>query len=260
MTTSQVKSYLYSYRAGLSGINPIVPINHLLCQMDVVLTGSPVANDSTENGHAGYTYLYQKVVLNDVALKAPTSGTLTIADDSWTADTYAKALDNGTIFAPDENSKTLQHVKLISNPVADNMYTRTYNPGVHFNILAGQLPEGGIYHHLNSKNGERDTLSARPILLVPAKSYIIQLGGYWADDIDASGTHCTWRAMPDVKIPVVAAGNNGFQRGHHYTLLINMYGPQNITLGAVLDEWIEGGKVYTSTLNIVPADQYEGEY
>lgn len=250
MKETDAACYLYSYRAALSGLNPILHVQHLLCQMDVCVIGQPVNTDEGK-----YKYLYQMMAVDNIGFTAAQGGTLLIANDAWERDTYLSDLDAGNVFRPDDTQR--EHKCLLrSNPMSSNVWTRLYNKDVDFDAVRRQMTEAGwigessVYYHLNGRSGVQDTLTARPLLLPPQKEYILTIGGCWAD-IDKDGT-CRIQRLPVNPIRIASMDGKGFRRGHHYTLILTMYGPQKIGLGGLLDEWIEDGELHVNTLNLQP--------
>lgn len=250
MKDADAARYLYGYRAALSGLNPILHVQHLLCQMDVCVIGQPV---NTDEGR--YKYQYQMMVVDDIAFTAARGGTLLVASDAWERDSYLADLDAGNVFRLDD-TQVGYRCRLRSNPVAANGWTRLYNRDVDFDAIRRQMVDGGwidessAYYHLNGRSGVQDTLTSCPLLLPPQKEYILNIGGCWAD-IGKDGT-CRLQKLPVNPIRVASIDGKGFRRGHHYTLILTMYGPQKMGLGGLLDEWVEDGELHVNTLNLQP--------
>ena len=250
MSESDAARYLYGYRAGLSGLNPILHVQHLLCQMDVCIVCQPV---NTDEGR--YRYQYQMIALDRVDFVAAQGGTLLVANDVWERDSYLQEVKVGKVLFLDEAEKAYG-CRLRSNPMRNNEWTRLYNGDVDFDAVRqqmideGKISESTVYYHLNGRSGVQDTLTASPILLPPQKEYVLNLGGCYAD-IDRDG-NCIIRDIPVNPIRVASMDGKGFQCGHHYTLILTMYGSQKIGLGGLLDEWVEDGVLYVNTLNLEP--------
>ena len=250
MTESDAARYLYGYRAGLSGLNPILHVQHLMCRMDVCVVGQPLKSDEGE-----YRYQYQMMAIDRLDFVAAQGGTLTVANDEWERDTYLEDVKNGRVLVLDREKK--EYVcRLRSNPMVNNEWTRLYNRDVDFDavreqmVAEGKISEGTIYYHLNNRSGVQDTLTVCPILLPPQKEYVLNLSGCYAD-IDSDG-NCIIRDLPVNPIRVASMDGKGFQCGHHYTLILTMYGLQKIGLSGLLDEWVEDGVVHVNTLNLQP--------
>lgn len=250
MSESDAARYLYGYRAGLSGLNPILNVQHLLCQMDVCIVGQPVNTDEGK-----YRYQYQMMAVDDISFTAAKGGTLMVANDGWERDSYLEDVKNGKVFSPDHAVKEYK-CQLRMNPMQNNAWTRLYNRDVDFDAVRQQMIDEGkisgssVYYHLNNRSGVRDTLTVRPMLLPAQMEYVLDIGGYYAD-IDSEG-NCVIRDLPLNPIRVASADGKGFLCGHHYTLILTMYGLQKIALSGLLDEWVEDGVVHVNTLNLQP--------
>ncbi|MBQ8968739.1 MAG: hypothetical protein IJ064_03270 [Bacteroidaceae bacterium] len=236
------REYLYSGMSGNRGIHPRFHLHHLLSRFDVQVQGMKGANEK---------YSFLQVLVDSVVIKAPARGTLTIADDQWTDSiTYNQAVEAQNILTWGTDSTDYQLELIPHTTLTDGGCL----PGVDYSILQDSLQDLGIitsgmvYHQIC------DTLPT-PLCqaaLLPAAEegvsihvYYRYIFAHWDGatrtwTVDAKSTNAAtnqWQNSTRLMPRDTSGQPVRFKAGGQYTVLIKIYGPEEITATvAGLDE------------------------
>lgn len=220
---------LYSTMAGHRGIHPIFMANHLLTRLDFEVKGAEPPNK--DNGTADY----RQIVVREVTVQAPHYGTLTIADDAWKDHgMYLDALDAGEVlkFTDDRVEHSL---------VMNTQRATDYYPGLE-RESAYRMRYGGDVAQFHVDGLVAKSLG-KAIMLPPDTMFTIKLK---VDFIDIIGEGENAKLGKDgiVQLPPMEYNikypNGGFKAGHAYTVVVSVYGPQQIKGSLYLNAWVGG--------------------
>lgn len=234
------RDFLYSGMSGNRDIHPRFHLNHLLCRFDVSVQGMVGTNDK---------YGFLRVLVDTVAINAPVTATLTVADDSWDDETtYKAAVDNQEILVWDNGAKDYY-----LNILQQNMTNGGYESGVDYSALETHLATNGLlpnhaFHQVSSTDAQ--PLCESALLPVTTDSIDITLSYlYIFAHYDAATT--SWIVNDDeirdrgrwpTHIRLGLPEGHRFTPGHKYSILLKIYGPEEVTATVVgLDEeqWID---------------------
>ncbi len=234
------KDFLYSGMSGNRNIHPKFHLNHLLCRFDVSVQGMTGMNNK---------YGFLRVLVDTVAIQAPQTATLTIANDSWDDEaTYRAAVDNQEILVWD---KPTQDYYL--DILQQDMTNGTYEPGVDYSVLQSHLAANGLlpnhnFHQVNSTDAQ--PLCETALLPVTTDSIDITLS-YLYIFAHYDETKLTWTVNDDeirnrgrwpTHIRLGLPEGQKFIPGHKYSILLRIYGPEEITatvVGLDDEQWID---------------------
>ena len=233
------REFLYSGMAGNRDIHPRFHLNHLLCRFDVSVQGMMGTNDK---------HGFLRVLVDTVAINAPTTATLTIADSTWNDETtYKAAVDNQEILVWDNGAKDYY-----LNILQQNMTNGGYESGVDYSALETHLATNGLlpnhaFHQVSSTDAQ--PLCESALLPVTTDSIDITLSYlYIFAHYDAATT--SWIVNDDeirdrgrwpTHVRLGLPEGHRFTPGHKYSILLKIYGPEEVTATVVgLDEeqWI----------------------
>lgn len=210
----------YSTISGHRGINPIFHMKHLLSRIDVMIKGEKSSDGSDS---------YRKIIVKSIRIATPTQGTLVVADDNWTEESYLQAVKNRQVLQMPVSDADMDTVDchLVDKP--------------HDYPLVEQF--GGF--HVSSTTPEK---VAEPLLLPPLDSYTLVIRFLFLDINSSTGL---LQSQPKEFVATYdnirlagSAGANGFEPGKSYTFRIYVYGMQDIQLKVVdLPVWEEGGSI-----------------
>ena len=223
---------LYSTMAGHRGLNPIFNINHLLTRLDFMIKGAKPANASSSDNMPDS---YRKIVVRKVTVTVPNHATLTIADEKWSDSTvYKTDLQNNNVIT---FSGTPQELPIIMNrePV-ENYYKWILEDDKY---KENPYKEEDAQFHITST---KISALGKPIMLPSSDMFVVTL---YSDmlDVSASSTEDDGFLVNKIKSldPIhynVRYSNGAFEAGHAYTVIISVYGVQNIEGTLTLNAWI----------------------
>ena len=219
---------VYSTMSGHRGVQPIFNVSHLLTRLDFMIKGAIPVNATDETGD------FRQIVVRKVSVQSPSRGTLMVANDAWT-DTaqYHRDLEAGRLltFAPE---RTYLPVLLHRAPASD------YYPWL------SDSPEYQERYHDGDDLFHISSTKSRPLgksIMLPADTmFRVKLD---VDFLDiAAGSDPTHGSLKgpvrelnsieyEIKYPP-----GGFQPGHAYTVIISVYGVQQIKGQLVLNAWL----------------------
>lgn len=229
--TNYGQEIIYSSVSGHHQIHPIFNANHLLSRLDFQICGA-TGNEGNE--------FYKSVIVRAIKIRSKHRGTLTIANDKWDADSYNADVENNQVLVFDNDMKNLylQMDTIRANDAEnggwaeltdDPLYTYT-DDDAQFHITSTAVKKLG-----------------NPILLPPADEYEVRMAIDFLDfKTDADGKISLNRepytlndVVYNIRYQDLATGNyQPFLAGHAYTILISVYGPQEITATLNLKSWI----------------------
>lgn len=232
---------LYSTMAGHRGLHPIFDINHLLTRLDFVIKGAKPASTS----FASTSDSYRKIVVTKVTVSVPNHATLTIAKDDWADSTiYKTDLNNNNVIT---FSGTPRELPLIMNhEPASNYYTWLNNEPDYTNMFDDNTPQFHIDTTAIKSLG-------KPIMLPPSDMFVVTLSSVMLNiSGDATKMSGNLVGRPDPKNPSdsirieplndisynVRYSNGSFEAGNKYTVIISVYGVQNVEGTLTLNAWI----------------------
>lgn len=223
---------LYSTMAGHRGIHPIFNINHLLTRLDFMIKGAKPANASSSSTMPDS---YRKIVVRKVTVSVPNHATLTIANDDWSDSTvYKTDLANNNVIT---FSGTPQELPIVMNRKPVEEYYKW--------ILDDDKYKENPYKDDDSQfhiTTSKVNVLGKPIMLPPSEEFVVTL---YSDMLDVSATSTEDSGFLVNKIksldPIhynVRYSNGSFEAGHAYTVIISVYGVQNIEGKLTLNAWI----------------------
>ena len=240
------RDYLYSGMSGNRGIHPQFHLKHLLTRFNVEVRGIMGEKDKK--------YSFLQVLIDSVAIVAPSNGTITIANDLWNdEETYNKAFENREILTWDNEMKPYGlDIK------TQKMTNSAYLPNVDFESLRQQVEAMGIlstktYHQVNSMDSKS---LCDPILLPSVDSTLVIVLGYrhiYYDQDEAGNwivnqektRDSQWRQPYVLSLPKEL---RPYKPGATYTIQIKIYGPEQISIDVLNGEhWKPGGDVDIDT-------------
>lgn len=224
---------LYSTMSGHRGLQPIFNINHLLSRLDFMVKGAVPSNISTTSAGADS---YQKIVIRKVTVTVPNKGTLTIAKDDWADSTVYKAdLASNNVITWSGAPKPL-YVNMKSQLVTDSYPWIINDEKYKENPYASD----DVHFHITDT---KVAVLGEPIMLPPSDMYRVTL---YTDmlDLSAGANHEEGFLLNKIKSldPIVYnityRKDEPFKAGHAYTVIISVYGVQNIEGRLTLNAWI----------------------
>lgn len=222
---------LYSSVSGHHQIHPIFNANHLLSRLDFQICGA--------TGGEGNDF-FKSVVVRSIKIRSKHRGTLTIANDKWDAATYNSDVESNQILVFDNNMKYLQ-LKL------DTIRANDANNGGWEELTTDPLytyKDEDAQFHISSTAIKN---LGKPILLPPADEYEVRMAIDFLDFKTDENGKITLNHEPyslndvtyNIKYQDLASGSfQPFLAGHAYTILISVYGPQEITATLNLKSWV----------------------
>ena len=224
---------LYSTMSGHRGIHPRFNINHLLTRLDFKIKGANPKSSNTDT----IKNTFQKMIVKEVLISVPTSATLTIAKDDWSDSTIYKAdLENNNVIKFSGPSKDLK-LGMFYKPAHD-YFKWLITDSTYVEKYGNNQPQFHI-----STTDELDLGEA--ILLPPSDVFVVKLKTDMLDlpaNISPSDTIGSLvgdkiKKMGDITYNV-RFPNGTFKAGHAYTVIISIYGPQNIEGSVISSPWI----------------------
>ena len=238
---------LYSTATGHRSINPYFKINHLLSKLKIKVRGAK-SKDATKND-------YKNIIITKIEIESPYKGTLTVADDAWgkllkgdeasgLGYVYENEYAAGKLIdwtrMDDEGNVVVDKAWLttpvISNPVSSDSFDE---------IIHNQIGES-LYYHVDSE--DEKVLSQESLLLAPGDEYTLTIEGFFInrsgdDDESFEGAYIEpWPVAQN--IPVHLNDGKPFEPGKEYTLIIYVYGRQQVGLEVSFgDNWTNGGSI-----------------
>lgn len=218
---------LYSTMSGHRGIHPNFSINHLLTRLDFRIKG---ANPKNSNDNTTIN-TYQKIIVKELVVTIPTHATLTIAKDEWSDSTvYKTDLKNNKVISFSEPMKDLQ-LDMFYKP-AHEYFPWLVNDDTYMAKYGNNEPQ----FHLSTTE---DLALGKAILLPPSDMFVVQIKTDMMD-LAAEGDSLVGSKIKNMgEITYNVRNPNGsFEAGHAYTVIISVYGPQNIEGSVSSSRWI----------------------
>lgn len=138
---------MYNHFSGFYGVHPVFNINHLLSRFQIEIKGPRQDFDNS--------YDFLKVFIKDISIDVVKNVDVLVADDSWEADSYCKAFDNGQLLFPASESTSIS-IPIKNSVMGNTSFTQMLFPHIDFDALQAEA------HSLSNDVGET---------VIPEESY-----------------------------------------------------------------------------------------
>ena len=236
---------LYSTMSGHRGLNPRFHVNHLLTSLKFMIIGIKSDNDVNTGGDSeendAFPENYKQIVVRGITVEAPSVGTMTIANDAWSNPAvYKDDIDNNRLITFDENDQPVNEdewgldVKLDMVKVTDTypklkgdgLFRDPYDPSKSYDDVS---PQWHITKNAITSVGDVIMIPPCPQVKVKLKTDFLDISAN-GDKLNSPIAH-----LPDIEYTLNYAG--GFKAGNEYTILISVYGVQQVNGSIELDSW-----------------------
>ncbi|MBQ8968738.1 MAG: hypothetical protein IJ064_03265 [Bacteroidaceae bacterium] len=240
------RNYLYSATSGNRGVHPQFHLTHQMAMFDVKVQGLRSTNENK-------TYSFLQVILDTLIIKAPYKGTMTVAKNTWDSkETYNAAVANHEVMHWDKSNlrefyPNIKQQELKGDePYLQHLDSLGYH--VEWSELWKELYDSliidlSIPHH---QIGTEMPVTLCDSIILPAVDSISIAFGYKYMFIEQDSTGKWVLNIPQTRRNSLNNGRNPtslklasgepFRPGGKYTILIKVWGPEQISIEAITGE------------------------
>ena len=231
--------YFYSTMAGHRGVNPHFHANHLLTGLRFMVRGVKSDNTTVVEGSTGdggetkrLPDSYQQIVVRRVSVDVPYVGWMTVADDAWSnPEEYVNAIANRQVLTFNDNiTKELEVV--LDTARATDYYTWLKDDKKY---QENPYKDTDAQWHVNS---ESNRYIGKTIMIPPCESVRVKLETDFLDIATDGKSLNTPIVQLNPIFYTLKYSQGGFEPGHEYTVIISVYGAQQIQGSLELNSWI----------------------